>query len=111
MWRKYLLVWAVAMLAGCSLIGLDSDLMLLDSGYSLQVAPYGEEFAFRVHVNQLKELGGDVKSAQFRLFVSERLKMHEVCPAGWEEQLCADEASCVQRRRTSVTVLGRCLPQ
>jgi hypothetical protein len=100
-----------ALAAGCSLMGIDSDWMFHDSGYSLDVAPYGDEFAFRVHVNQLKQLGGDVKSAEFRLFVSERLKFHDVCPGGWEEQLCAEGQSCVQRTRTSVTVLGRCLPR
>jgi hypothetical protein len=92
-------------------MGIDSDWMLFDSGYSVNVAPYGDEFAFRVHVNQLKQLGGDIKSAKFRLFVSERLKMHDVCPGGWEEQLCPDEASCVQRTAHSVTVFGRCIPR
>ena len=97
--------------AGCGFLPIDSDLVLLESGYSINVAPYGDEFAIRVHVNQLKRLGGDVKTGEFRLFVSERLKIHEVCLGGWEEQLCADEASCVQRTRHSVTVFGRCLPQ
>ena len=36
--------------AGCG----GSDWMLAESGYSLDVAAYGEEFAIRVHVNELR---------------------------------------------------------
>jgi hypothetical protein len=99
---------AVLLLAGC--VGLDSDFMLARSGYSLDVAPYGDEFAIRVHVNELKQLGGDIDSARFHLYVADRLRRHGYCPGGWEEQLCADPARCVHRTRDSVTVQGRCVP-
>lgn len=110
--RKHVLTYAaIALAAGCSFLGVDSTWKLHESGYSLEVAPYGDEFAIRVHLNELKRLGGEVKSAQFQLFVSERLKRHGLCLAGWEPQLCADDASCVYRTTYSVTVYGRCVPQ
>src|SRR5574341_13240 len=101
-----LVVLAAMLVAACA---LESNWMLAESGYSIDVAAYGEEFAFRVHVNELKQRGGDIKSPQFHLFVADRLKRHGVCLADWEELLCADPALCVYRTRTSVTVYGRCL--
>jgi hypothetical protein len=109
--RNVLGLAAVLLLAGCGAIGLDSDFMLARSGYSLDVAPYGDEFAIRVHVNELNQLGGDIKSAEFHLYVAERLRRHGRCLGGWEEQLCAEPELCVHRTRTSVTVFGRCVPR
>jgi hypothetical protein len=103
---KRLAACAALLAAGCA---LDSDWMLADRGYSIALAPYAEEFAFRVHVNELRQLGGDTKSARFRLYVSEHLSNHGLCPGGWEEVLCAQE-SCVERTDSSVTVFGRCVP-
>jgi hypothetical protein len=100
-----------ALLAAClAACAPNSVLYLLDSGYSLDAV--GEsEFAFGVHVNQLKQLGGEVNSAQFRLFVAERLKWHEMCPTGWSFLPCVKDGSCVQRTNNSVTVPGRCAAQ
>jgi hypothetical protein len=107
---KHTLAAAIAALAaGCSWIPLDSGWRLAESGYSLETAPYKEEFAFRVHVNELKRLGGDVKSAAFQHYVAERLKWHGLCPGGWERQLCAHDDACTQRTDHAVTVFGRCL--
>jgi hypothetical protein len=109
---KPLLACLAALLAaGCSLIPLDSDLKLIESGYSLDFDRYDDKFAMRVHVNQLKQLGGDPRSAEFNLFVSEHLARHGYCRDGWELQLCAEEDRCIHRTRSSVTVLGRCIPQ
>jgi hypothetical protein len=102
---------AVLFAAGCGTIDLGGDFMLARSGYSLDLAPYGDEFAIRVHANELRQLGGDVKSAQFHLYVAERLRRQGYCLGGWEEQLCADPDLCVHRTRNSVTVRGRCIPQ
>jgi hypothetical protein len=102
---------AALLATGCSLIPLDSDLKLIESGYSLDFDRYGDEFAMRVHVNQLKQLGGDPRSAEFNHFVSERLARHGFCRDGWELQLCAGEDGCIRRTHSSVTVLGRCIPQ
>ena len=99
---------ALALAAGCS---LGSDWMLAESGYSLDLAPYGDEFAIRVHVNQLRQLGGDIDSPLFHHYVAERLKRHGLCPGGWERQLCAEIELCVHRTNFSVTVYGRCVPQ
>jgi hypothetical protein len=108
--NRRLLGLTVALLAaGCGSVDLDSDFMLARSGYSLDLAPYGDEFAIRVHVNELNQLGGDIKSAEFHLYVAERLRRHGRCLGGWEEQLCADPALCVQRADNSVTVSGRCV--
>jgi hypothetical protein len=109
--RRNVLGFAAALLlGGCGSFGLDSDFMLARSGYSLDVAPYGDEFAIRVHVNELNQLGGDIKSAEFHLYVADRLRRHGRCPGGWEEQLCAEPELCVHRTRNSVTVFGRCIP-
>lgn len=97
---------AAALLASCSW-SVDSNWHLMDAGYSIDAAD-SNEFTIEVHVNQLKQLGGEVKSAEFRLFVSERLKWHGLCPLGWELLPCVDNGSCVQRTHRSVTVAGRC---
>jgi hypothetical protein len=104
--HKRLAIGAALFAAACA---LDSDWMLAESGYSIALAPYADEFAMRVHVNELRQLGGDIKSARFRLYVSERLRNHGLCQGGWEEVLCAQE-SCVERTDSSVTVFGRCAP-
>ena len=97
-----------ALLAGC-VAPLDSDWMLIDRGYAIDVAPYGDEFSIRVHVNQLRQIGGDPHSAQFHLWVGERVRWHGICLGDWQEQLCADPAACVQRTRSAVRVHGRCV--
>jgi hypothetical protein len=107
MLRRLLLpVLAALLLASCS---VGSNWFLMDSGYSIDVRE-NHEFALEVHLNQLKQLGGDIRSAEFRLFVSERLKWHGVCERGWQPLPCVDDGSCVQHTRRSVTVQGRCLP-
>lgn len=97
-------VLAALLLASCS---VSSNWYLMDSGYSIDVRENGE-FAIEVHLNQLKQLGGEINSAGFRLFVSERVKWHAVCERGWELLPCVDDGSCVQHTRRSVTVPGRC---
>jgi hypothetical protein len=94
------------LLASCSMA---SKRHLMDSGYSID-AGRGDEFAFELHLNQLKQLGGDVHGPQFRLFVAERLKWHELCPQGWAPLPCVEDGSCIQRTNRSVTVQGRCTP-
>ena len=42
-------------------------------------------------------------------YVSERLKWHGICPAGWQPDACVKDGSCVQKTPRSVTVTGRCL--
>lgn len=99
---------AAVLAAGCSFTS-KGFWKLVESGYSLDVAPYSNEFSIEVHVNELKQLGGDIKTAQFRLFVSQRLKQHGLCPGGWEPLVCTEDGSCVSRTRNSVTVFGRCV--
>lgn len=86
-----------------------SNWHLVDEGYAIN---RGDEnaFAVEIHLNQLKELGDDVHSAEFRLFVAERLKWHGMCPSGWAALPCVQDGSCIQRTRRSLTVFGRCLP-
>lgn len=97
-------VLAALVLASCS---VSSNWYLMDSGYRIDAREH-DEFAIEVHYNQLKQLGGEIRSAEFRLFVSERLKWHGVCERGWEPLPCVDDGSCVQNTRRSVTVPGRC---
>lgn len=106
--RQALGAVALALLAGC---GLASNWMLAESGYSIDMAAYGEEFAIRVHANELRQLGGDVDSPLFHRYVAERLRRHRLCPGGWERQLCAELEQCLHRTDYSVTVYGRCVPQ
>ena len=102
---KALLVCAALLLASCNLA---SNWHLMDSGYSIDTVD-GRNFAIEVHVNQLKQLGGDVNGVQFHRFVAEQLRLHDLCPSGWV-LACIDDSSCVQRTSRSVTVPGRCAP-
>ena len=98
---------AATLLAGCS---VGSNLYLMDSGYSINPVdgdPAG--YAIEVHVNQMKQLGNNVNSAEFRRYVSERLKWHGICATGWQPAQCVQDGSCVQRTSRSVTVTGRCI--
>lgn len=97
---------AALVLASCA---VDSNWYLMDSGYSINpVEGDAQAYAIEVHLNQLKQLGGEVNSAEFRLFVAERLKIHGICLKGWQPLPCVADGSCVQHTRRSVTVPGRC---
>jgi hypothetical protein len=103
-------LWPVglALLLGSCAVG--SNWYLMDSGYSINpVEGDAQAYAVEVHVNQLKQLGGDVTSAEFRHFVAERMKWHGLCAGGWRPLPCVQDGSCVQRTRRSVTVTGRCV--
>jgi hypothetical protein len=102
----FAVIAAAAMLTSCSFSD-KSNWHLMDSGYSIEPVD-SNEFAMEVHINQFKQLGGEIKSAEFRLFVSERLKWHGLCPLGWLPLPCVEDGSCVQHTRRSVTVFGRC---
>ena len=105
--KRLLGLCAASLLASCA---MDSNWYLMDSGYSINpVAGDPDAYAVEVHLNQLKQLGGDVNSAKVRLFVAERLKWHGVCPAGWQPLPCVQDGSCLQRTRRSVTLTGRCV--
>ena len=98
---------ATLLLAACA---VDSNWYLMDSGYSISpVSGESDVYAIEMHLNQLKQLGGDLNSAEVRLFVNERLKWHGLCPTGWAPLACVGEGSCIQRTARSVTVTGRCL--
>jgi len=104
---RFAAVFATLLLVSCS---VGSNLYLMDSGYSINPLdgdPAG--YAIEVHVNQMKQLGNNVNSAEFRRYVSERLKWHGICPAGWQPDACVKEGSCVLKTSRSVTVTGRCL--
>ena len=102
------LLISVILLSGCA---RQSNWHLMDEGYSINpIAGDGSGYAVEMHLNQLYQLGGDVKSPQFRSFVAERLKWHGLCEAGWQPLACVQDGSCVQHTRRSVTVPGRCLP-
>ena len=105
---RLLPVLLAPLLASCA---VDSNWHLMDSGYSIvpRVAGGDHAFAFEIHVNQLKQLGGEIDSAEFRLFVAEGLKLHGMCPAGWQPLACVQDGSCVQHTRRSITVPGRCV--
>jgi hypothetical protein len=105
MWRPFL-VLAILLPASCAW-SERSNWHLMDEGYSIQAINPGQ-FYFEVHVNQLKQIGGDIHSPQFQLFVAERLKRSAMCPLGWAPLPCVAEGACVQRTRRSVTVPGRC---
>jgi hypothetical protein len=99
---------AATLLLGACTVG--SQLYLMDSGYSINPVdgdPNG--YAIEVHVNQMKQLGNNVNSAEFRRYVSERLKWHGMCPTGWQPAACVTDGSCIQKTSHSVTVTGRCL--
>ena len=98
---------ATLVLAACT---VGSPLYLMDSGYSINPVdgdPNGYEIA--VHVNQMKQLGNNVNSAEFRRYVSERMKWHGICLAGWQPDACVKDGSCIQKTSRSVTVTGRCI--
>ena len=106
-WIQRLLACASLALAGC---GTGSGgWSLFDSGYSID-AKSETDFIFEVHVNQLKQLGGEVNGARFKVFVAERLKWYGMCPAGWAPLSCVADQSCVQRTSQTVSVPGRCNP-
>lgn len=101
-----LLACAAVLLASCTW-SEGSNWHLIDEGYAID-AKNANEVSVEVHLNQLKDLGNDVNSPQFRQFIAERLKRHGMCPSGWEPLPCVEDATCVQRTRRSVTVPGRC---
>jgi len=104
---RFAVVSATLLLASCS---VGSNLFLMDSGYSINpVDGDPEGYAIEVHVNQMKQLGNNVNSAEFRRYVSERLKWHGICPAGWQPSACVKDGSCVHKTSRSVTVTGRCV--
>jgi hypothetical protein len=84
-----------------------SNWYLMDSGYSIDAVEPGE-FVMELHLNQLRQLGGEISGPRVRLFVAERLQWHGMCPAGWAFLPCIEDGSCVQRTHRSVTVAGRC---
>lgn len=96
------------LLAGCGYLTSESNWNLVQGGYSLDVVPYNNEFAMRVHVNELKQLGGNIHDARFALYVTERLRRNGLCPAGWEPLPCTVDESCVSRSHSAVKVFGRC---
>ena len=99
---------AAVLLGGCA---VSSNWHLVDSGYSIvpPVAGGDNAFAYEIHLNQLKQLGGDLQSAEFHRFVAEGLKSHVMCAKRWEALPCVEDGSCVQRTRRSITVHGRCV--
>jgi hypothetical protein len=100
-------VCAALLGAGCA---LESNWFLLDSGYSINPIEGDENgYAIEMHRNQLKQLGGEINSAEFNRFVTLRLKWHGLCPNGWQPLPCVQDGSCVQHTSRSVTVPGRCV--
>jgi hypothetical protein len=99
---------AAGLLGACS---VSSNWHLVDSGYRIvpPVSGGGNTFAYEIHLNQLKHIGGNIHSAEFHRFVAEGLKQHGMCAAGWEPLPCVEDGSCVQHTRRSVTVSGRCV--
>ena len=95
---------AALLLASCA---AGSNWHLMDSGYSIEPLE-GDQLAVEVHHNQVKQLGGELNGAEFRRFVGERLKWHELCPSGWAPLPCVADGSCVQRTERSVTIRVRC---
>lgn len=102
-----LLLSSAIVLASCAW-SESSKFHLLDSGYSINAIDT-IQVSIEVHVNQLKQLGGEINAPQFRQFVAERLKWHGMCPLGWAPLPCVEDGSCVHRSRSSVTVPGRCI--
>jgi hypothetical protein len=97
---------ASTLLLGCA---VESNWALMDSGYSINPLPGDDQvYAIEVHRNQLKQLGGEVNSAEFNRFVATRLKWHGLCPNGWQPLACVKDGSCLQQTPRSVTVTGRC---
>jgi hypothetical protein len=106
--RKTILAALALLLASCA-SPEGSNWHLVDEGYAINPTTTSA-IAIEMHVNQLKRLGGDVNSAQVRLFVVERLKWHGLCPKGWAPLPCVNDGSCVQHTRRSVTIFGECEP-
>ena len=105
--QRVLGLCAASLLCACT---MGSNWYLMDSGYSINpVAGDPGVYAVEMHLNQLKQLGGDVNGAEARLFIAERLKWRGVCPAGWQPLPCVQDGSCLQRTRRSVTITGRCV--
>jgi hypothetical protein len=103
---KRLLVPAALLLEACAWTP-SSNWYLMDEGYSIHgLEPGG--FVMEVHLNQVKQLGGDVTGPRFRLFVSERLRWHDLCHSGWAYLPCVEDGSCLQRTGRSLTVSGWC---
>jgi hypothetical protein len=100
---RLLLLCAMLLAGGCSHHG---EFYLWDAGYT--ISHRAEGFAFELHRNQFKYLGGDVDSARFRRFVFEQLTRHEGCEGGWELLPCVADRSCVTETWLSVTVFARC---
>jgi hypothetical protein len=105
-YRKIPLLCTATLLASCAW-SESSNWHLMDEGYAID-AKSESEVSVEVHLNQLKALGGDVKTPQFRQFIADRLKWHGKCPSGWAPLPCAEDGSCLQRTKRSVTVPGRC---
>jgi hypothetical protein len=102
-------MWSYGSMLACLLLAscaMTSNWHLMDSGYSIERLD-GGDFAFELHRNQLKQLGGELKGAQVHQFVAERLKLHQMCPAGWAPLPCVEDGSCVRRTERSITILGR----
>jgi hypothetical protein len=108
MQRKAILAALPVLLASCATPEW-SNWHLLDEGYAINRGE-NDTVAIEMHLNQLKRLGGDVNSADFRLFVAERLKWHGLCPKGWSPLPCVEDGSCVQHTSRSVTIFGECEP-
>jgi hypothetical protein len=106
---KHIFLCAALAVAGCGFLTKEANWNVARSGYNVNPAPGAESFSFEVHVNELKQNGGDIKSAEFHLFVAERLKRNGMCPGGWELLPCVHSGECLTRSTHSVTVLGRCL--
>ena len=107
MTRRLFAVLALGLLGACA---VKSNWSLLDSGYAINpVAGQSDSYAIEVHRNQLKQIGGDVNSAEFIRFAAERLRWHGLCPKGWQPLPCVQDGSCIQQTSRSVTVSGRCL--
>ena len=94
---------AVLLISGCA---LQSNWHLVGSGYSIDRA--GDGFAMEVHLNELKQAGGGLLSAEFSHYVDQRLKQHGLCKGGWAFLTCVRDGSCIQHTRRSVTVYGYC---
>lgn len=103
---KRLLALSAVLLASCAWTP-SSNWYLMDEGYSIDAGDAGA-FVMEVHVNQLQQLGNEIRSPAFRHFVAERVKWHGMCPSGWSFLPCIEDGSCVQRTQRSVTVSGRC---
>ena len=103
-----LLAGVLALLLASCAVG--SNWYLMDSGYSINpVEGDADAYVVEVHLNQLRQLGGEVKSAEFHLFVAERMKWHGFCPAGCRLLPCVQDGSCVLHTRRSVSVPVRCV--